>query len=101
MGAGQGAVAGRAGLAKGIERVFDDVVPGGAGDMDEQLPGKIAEAELLAHLPAVDRQRSDPGAAAFAPFGDDRAIAVEQSQPAGDLGGPVAGPVIDRDESRM
>ena len=101
VGAGQGAVYDKAALAKGVEGVFDDIVPGCARDMDKELPGEIAELEARAHLAAIDRQRSDCVSGALAPFGDDLAIAVEQRQPARDLGGAVAGPVIDRDYAAM
>ena len=101
VGAGQGAVYDKAALAKGVEGVFDDIVPGCARDMDKELPGEIAELEARAHLAAIDRQRSDCVSGALAPFGDDLAIAVEQRQPARDLGGAVAGPVIDRDHAAM
>ena len=77
MGARERPVARTARLTKGVERVFDDVVAGRADDMDEELTGKLAEAELLAHPAAVDRDRAALVAAAFGPFGDHLAIAVE------------------------
>ncbi len=101
MGAGQRAVIDRAGDAEDVERVFDHIVAGSADDMDEQLPGKIAEPKALAHLSAVDRNRARPITAGLAPLGDDLAIAVEQGQPATDLGGAVTGPVIRGDDARM
>ncbi len=47
MGAGQ---AGLAAGAVGVQRVFDDVVPGDADRVDEQLAAERRQAEAGAHL---------------------------------------------------
>src|SRR5437762_10817103 len=69
MGARERPVACVTGLAIGVERVLDDVVPGRAGDMDEELPGELAEPELLAYPAAVDRNRTALAGTALSPFG--------------------------------
>ena len=101
MGARERPVACVTGLAVGVERVFDDVVTGRAGDMDKELAGKLAEPELLAYSAAVDRNRTALAAAALSPFGDHLAVAVEQRQPAGHIGRAVARPIIRGHEARM
>ncbi len=74
---------------------------GRTDDVDEQLAGEIAQPETRAHLPAVDRNGAGAIAAGFAPFGDNLAIAVEQRQPAADLAGPVARPIVRGDDPRV
>src|ERR1051325_2440140 len=101
VGAGQRTLRRGARLPVGVERVFGDVVAGGADDVNEQLAGKIAEPEAVANLPTVDCDRAGPRAAGFAPFGDDLAIAVEQGQPAADFRRAVAGPIVRRHYSRV
>ena len=70
--------------AKGVERVFDDVVTGRADDMQEQLAGEFGQTKARADLAAVDHDRAGCRPAALAPFGEDFAVVVEQGQPAGD-----------------
>ena len=101
MGAGQRPVARCAGFAKGVESVFDDIVARRPDDMDEELAGKVAEAELRADPATVDRDRTGLVAAALVPIGNHPAIAVEQGQPAGHRRRTVAGPVIRGDEPRV
>src|SRR2546423_13545176 len=98
MRAGQRAVLDGARLAVGIERVFNDIVPGRADDMDEQLAGKIDEPESRAHLLAVDRDRAGGITVALLPLGEDLAVAVEQCQPAGDRRRPLTRTIIRGDE---
>ena len=42
-----------------VERVFDNVVAGGAGDVDEQLAGKLAKVEAFARPTAVNLAQAD------------------------------------------
>jgi hypothetical protein len=52
--------------------------------------GRPSPGRALAHLRLSIVIAVAPRAAAFAPFGDRLAVAVEQGQPAGDLGRTVA-----------
>ena len=57
-------------VAKDVERVFDDVVPGRADDVHEQLAGKFGQPEAGADLAAVEDDARRPGAAVLAPLGE-------------------------------
>ncbi len=63
-----------AAIAEGVERVFDDVMPGRADDVQEQLAAKFRQAKARADLAAVEHDACGLTAAAFAPFGQDLAV---------------------------
>ena len=63
----------------GVERVFDDVVPGDAASVDEQLTGEFAEAEAAAHLGAVDHDGLGGVGKRLAPFGQHAAPSPSNS----------------------
>ena len=61
-------------VAEGIERVFDDVVPGRADDVQKKLTTEFRQAEALAYLAAVENDGARRGVATLAPFGQHAAI---------------------------
>ena len=99
MRAGEGAVPaafGPAGLVENVERVFDDVVPGRADDVQKKLSAKAGQSKPLAYLPTVENDGACGRLAALGPFGQNLATIVEQGHPAGDRTGSVPRPVIRR-----
>src|SRR5579884_2950017 len=58
VGAGQHAIARLALVAENVEGILDDIVPGGAGNVQEQLACEVAEAETGADIAAVDDERA-------------------------------------------
>ena len=96
VGAGEGAFG--AG-AVGVEGVFDDVVPGGADRVDEELAFEGGEGEAGADLGAVEREAGGAGGDGLFPFGEDVAVGGEEAEPEADGAGAVVGPVIGGDEA--
>ena len=66
-----------AGIAKCIEGVFDDVVPGRSDDVNEQLTAEFGEAKRFADFAAVEDDHAPGRSAALAPLGEDPAITGE------------------------
>ncbi len=98
MGAGKNAALSVLGIAEGIECVFDDIVPGRADDMEEELAGEFRQGETGADLAAVEHDTG--GTAQFAegdcllPFRQHLAAGIEEDERESDLARPIAGPII-------
>ena len=96
MGAGEGFLG--AG-AVGVQRVFDDVVAGGADGVDEELALEGGEGEAGADGAAVDGEACGAGGHGFFPFRQHAAVCPEQTQPEAHGAGAIAGPVVGCDQA--
>ncbi len=101
MGAGERRRAGGIVIREGVERVFDDVVPGGADDMEKELAREGGQAEPGADGAAVEHDGAEAGRRRLAPFGEDPPLGIEEDEGERDLARAVAAPVIRRDEPGM
>src|SRR5262249_21932450 len=64
-------------IAERIERVFDDVVPGCADDVEKQLTAEFGKAEAVADFAAIEDDCTSSRSAALGPLGEDLAIRGE------------------------
>src|SRR5436305_4385559 len=77
-----------------VERIFDDVVPGRADDVQKKLSAKFRKPKSLPNFPTVENDRARGVLTVLAPFGQYAAVAGKQRHPAADTAGCVSGPVI-------
>src|SRR5689334_21896632 len=77
----------RVDVAENVQRVFDDVVPGGAYDMEKKLPTKLGQSKSLAYIAAVEDDGPCAGRAALVPFSQHPAASGEQRRPEADRAG--------------
>src|ERR1700746_3680670 len=85
-------------LVENVECVFDDVVPGCAGNVQKELSTKLRQSKPLAYFPTVENDGARRRLTVLAPFGQDPAVIGEQRHPTADLAGAVPRPVIRRNQ---
>ena len=83
-----------AAVAKGVERIFDDIVPGRSDRVHKQLAAEFGEAKARANLAAVEHDAAGCRSAFLAPFGENFAVAAKQCHPPGGRAAAIARPVI-------
>ena len=65
--------------SENVERIFDDVVPGRADDVQKKLPAKLGQSKPLADLPTVENDGACGRLAALGPLGQDLATLGKQA----------------------
>ena len=72
------------GIAERVESIFDDIVPGRADDVDEELTAEFGKPEASPDFAAVENDHISPPIRSLAPLCKDLAITGEQRHPTGD-----------------
>ena len=68
---------GRAVPVENVERIFDDVVPGRADNVQKELSAKLRQSKPLAYFPTVENDGARGWLTVLAPFGQNPAVIGE------------------------